>query len=300
MALELGGIHHLTAITAQAARNVDFYTRVLGMRLIKKTVNQDDVSAYHLFYGDGIASPGADLTFFDWPAAPARRGNHEVSRTGLRVASEAAVGGFTDVDTVTKVLVASIKAYGKSVEDARHISDIMFATVKFGVVTFEQLSNELGKVLPFAAQAGISFEELGAAIATLTVAGVQVDVATTALKNLAFQLPVVADRPRQRPPRRLPAADLSSRRLVAESPSPLDGVMPPPSLPPRRETNDVQALSATRSAPRRGAGGRAASPRAGGSDRRRRPCAARPRRTARRTAGGSAAPRPWRSCRWAA
>ena len=89
MALELGGIHHLTAITAQAAKNVDFYTRVLGMRLIKKTVNQDDVSAYHLFYGDGIASPGADLTFFDWPAAPNKRGNHEVGRTGLRVRSEA-------------------------------------------------------------------------------------------------------------------------------------------------------------------------------------------------------------------
>lgn len=88
MALELGGIHHLTAITAHAARNVDFYTRVMGMRLIKKTVNQDDVSAYHLFYGDGIASPGADLTFFDWPAAPNTRGNHEVGRTGLRVRSE--------------------------------------------------------------------------------------------------------------------------------------------------------------------------------------------------------------------
>jgi glyoxalase family protein len=88
MALELKGIHHLTAITAQASKNLDFYTRVLGMRLIKKTVNQDDVSAYHLFYGDGIASPGADLTFFDWPVAPAKRGNHEVGRTGLRVRSE--------------------------------------------------------------------------------------------------------------------------------------------------------------------------------------------------------------------
>lgn len=89
MTLELKGIHHLTAVTAQAAKNVDFYTRVMGMRLIKKTVNQDDVSAYHLFYGDGIASPGADLTFFDWPAAPNRRGNHEVGRTGLRIRSEA-------------------------------------------------------------------------------------------------------------------------------------------------------------------------------------------------------------------
>ncbi len=89
MTLELKGIHHLTAITAQAAKNVQFYTQTMGMRLIKKTVNQDDTSAYHLFYGDGIASPGADLTFFDWPASPERRGTHAVNRTGLRVASEA-------------------------------------------------------------------------------------------------------------------------------------------------------------------------------------------------------------------
>lgn len=89
MTLELTGIHHLTAITAQAARNLQFYTQVMGLRLIKKTVNQDDVSAYHLFYGDGVATPGADLTFFDWPTAPEKRGNHAVSRTGLRVRSEA-------------------------------------------------------------------------------------------------------------------------------------------------------------------------------------------------------------------
>ncbi|WP_417308382.1 ring-cleaving dioxygenase [Devosia sp.] len=85
MTLELKGIHHLTAITAQAPRNADFYTRVMGMRMIKKTVNQDDVSAYHLFYGDGIASPGADLTFFDFPTGPERRGTHSINRTGLRV-----------------------------------------------------------------------------------------------------------------------------------------------------------------------------------------------------------------------
>ena len=88
MSLDLGGIHHLTAVTARASDNLAFYTGTLGMRLIKKTVNQDDTSAYHLFYGDGVASPGADLTFFDWPAAPERRGNHSISRTGLRVGSE--------------------------------------------------------------------------------------------------------------------------------------------------------------------------------------------------------------------
>ena len=58
------------------------------MRLVKKTVNQDDVSAYHLFYADGKANPGTDLTFFDFPAAPERRGTNAISRTGLRVAGE--------------------------------------------------------------------------------------------------------------------------------------------------------------------------------------------------------------------
>ncbi len=85
--LELAGIHHLTAVTADAKGNHDFYTRILGMRLVKKTVNQDDVSAYHLFYADGMATPGSDLTFFDWPVPPERRGTRSVSRTGLIVAS---------------------------------------------------------------------------------------------------------------------------------------------------------------------------------------------------------------------
>jgi glyoxalase family protein len=84
--MQLTGIHHLTAVTAHAAENLAFYTRVLGLRLVKKTVNQDDVSAYHLFYADGLASPGSDITFFDWPAAPERRGAGSISLTHLRVA----------------------------------------------------------------------------------------------------------------------------------------------------------------------------------------------------------------------
>ncbi len=87
----LAGIHHLTAITADAPGNHRFYTRVLGLRLVKKSVNQDDVSAYHLFYADGEATPGTDLTFFDWPIPPERRGNRSVVRTGLRVANEASL-----------------------------------------------------------------------------------------------------------------------------------------------------------------------------------------------------------------
>ena len=89
--MKLHGIHHVTAITANAATNHDFYTRTLGLRLVKKTVNQDDVSAYHLFYADGAGTPGTDLTFFDWPAAPESRGTNSIIRTGLRVGSEASL-----------------------------------------------------------------------------------------------------------------------------------------------------------------------------------------------------------------
>lgn len=86
--MQLGGIHHLTAITAQAARNHIFYTQTLGLRLVKKSVNQDDVSAYHLFYADGTATPGTDLTFFDWPVPKEQRGTRSIVRTGLRVETE--------------------------------------------------------------------------------------------------------------------------------------------------------------------------------------------------------------------
>jgi glyoxalase family protein len=89
--MQLTGLHHLTAVTARAAENVAFYTGTLGLRLVKKTVNQDDVSAYHLFYADGLASPGSDITFFDWPAPRERRGSNSITRTHLRVPGEAAV-----------------------------------------------------------------------------------------------------------------------------------------------------------------------------------------------------------------
>jgi len=95
-AMQLTGIHHLTAISAKPRENLAFYTGLLGMRLVKKTVNQDDVSAYHLFYADGKANPGTDLTFFDFPAAPEHRGTNSISRTGLRVAGEASLGYWRD------------------------------------------------------------------------------------------------------------------------------------------------------------------------------------------------------------
>ena len=73
--MKLEGIHHITAITGDAPRNVEFYAGTLGLRLVKKTVNQDDPTVYHLFYADEQGSPGADLTFFEYPGAiPGRRG----------------------------------------------------------------------------------------------------------------------------------------------------------------------------------------------------------------------------------
>jgi glyoxalase family protein len=94
--MRLHGIHHVTAVTADIAANHDFYTRALGLRLVKKTVNQDDVSAYHLFYADGAGTPGTDLTFFDWPAARERRGTNSIVGTGLRVGSTSSLEWWRD------------------------------------------------------------------------------------------------------------------------------------------------------------------------------------------------------------
>jgi len=90
--MKLEGIHHITAITGDAPGNVDFYARVLGLRLIKKTVNQDDPTVYHLFFGDEEGAPGNDLTFFEYPgAARGRAGAGMVHRIVWRVASSGAL-----------------------------------------------------------------------------------------------------------------------------------------------------------------------------------------------------------------
>ncbi len=87
--MKLEGIHHITCITGDAPRNVDFYTRLLGLRLVKKTVNQDDPTVYHLFYADELGSAGADLTFFEYPGVPrGRAGGGMVHRITWRVSSE--------------------------------------------------------------------------------------------------------------------------------------------------------------------------------------------------------------------
>jgi glyoxalase family protein len=116
--MQLTGIHHVTAVSADARGNHAFYTGVLGMRLVKKTVNQDDVTAYHLFYADRDGSPGTDLTFFDWPAAPERRGSRTVTLTGLRVAGDGVLDWWR-----TRLADAGVSVGEPTVRDGRGVLD---------------------------------------------------------------------------------------------------------------------------------------------------------------------------------
>src|SRR5207245_9854384 len=95
--MKLEGIHHITCITGDAPGNVDFYTRVLGLRLVKKTVNQDDPTVYHLFYADERGNPGSDITFFEYPGSPrGRAGAGMVHLITWRVESEDALSFWAE------------------------------------------------------------------------------------------------------------------------------------------------------------------------------------------------------------
>jgi glyoxalase family protein len=95
--MKLDGIHHVTCITGDAPRNVDFYTRVLGLRLVKKSVNQDDPTVYHLFYADEAGNPGSDITFFEYPGAiPGRAGPGMVHLIRWRIASDDALSFWAE------------------------------------------------------------------------------------------------------------------------------------------------------------------------------------------------------------
>jgi glyoxalase family protein len=95
--VRLDGIHHITCITGDAPRNVDFYTRVLGLRLVKKSVNQDDPTVYHLFYADEGGDPGSDITFFEYPnAMRGRAGAGMIHRIAWRLGSQDALAFWTE------------------------------------------------------------------------------------------------------------------------------------------------------------------------------------------------------------
>lgn len=89
---ELKGLHHVTAITSSAEKIYEFFTYVLGMRLVKKTVNQDDIQTYHLFFADDAGGPGTDVTFFDFPGIPKGvHGTNEIAKTSFRIPNDAAL-----------------------------------------------------------------------------------------------------------------------------------------------------------------------------------------------------------------
>lgn len=90
--VEINGIHHVTAITSSAEKIIDWFTTILGMRLVKKTVNQDDIHTYHLFFADDKGTPGTDMTFFDSPESPPhKKGTDSISRASFRVPSNQAL-----------------------------------------------------------------------------------------------------------------------------------------------------------------------------------------------------------------
>jgi len=120
--MQLEGIHHITAITGDAPRNVDFYTRVLGLRMAAKTVNQDDPTVYHLFYADELGRPGSELTFFEYPGARAgEAGAGMVHRIVWRVASPEALEFWASrLDDVTRgpdgsVLFSDFEGLGQEI-----------------------------------------------------------------------------------------------------------------------------------------------------------------------------------------
>jgi glyoxalase family protein len=114
--VKLEGIHHITCITGDAPRNVDFYARVMGLRMVKKTVNQDQPTIYHLFYGDEQGSPGHDLTFFEYPgAAPGKAGAGMVHRLIHRVGAADALDFWAD------------RLGGEGVETRRENGSLVFA-----------------------------------------------------------------------------------------------------------------------------------------------------------------------------
>jgi glyoxalase family protein len=95
--MQLNGLHHITAVTAKITKNIDFYTKILGMRMVKKSVNQDDVSAYHLFYADKLGTPSTDTTFFDWPNIGDNvRGTDSIVGIVFRVKGKAALNFWAD------------------------------------------------------------------------------------------------------------------------------------------------------------------------------------------------------------
>jgi glyoxalase family protein len=119
-AFQLGGIHHVSSLSAHIGRSHDFYTRVLGMRPVIKTVNQDEPSMYHLFFGDGAGNPGSDMTVFDLPrAAREHRGNNSITLTSFRVNGEESLRYWAD-----RLASLGVAHAGIGTRDGRRVLDL--------------------------------------------------------------------------------------------------------------------------------------------------------------------------------
>jgi glyoxalase family protein len=162
--MRFDGIHHVTCITADAPRNVDFYTGVLGLRLVKKSVNQDDPTVYHLFYADEEGHAGSDITFFEYPGSPPGRAGHGMIHTVVwRVGSEEAlefwrerVGSvpFTDPDGLRHDLVVANVPDEPLVANHPEIPRELALQGFEGVRSYGQTSDEFLSALGFEQQDG--------------------------------------------------------------------------------------------------------------------------------------------------
>jgi glyoxalase family protein len=155
--VKLEGIHHVTCITGDAPRNVEFYAGLLGLRMVKKTVNQDDPTVYHLFYADEQGSAGADLTFFEYPnARPGRAGAGMVHRITWRVASEEALDFWerrlADAGTAAELALQgfdSVRAYTADPEESRSFLQAAVGFEPAGESVFESRGEERGSLYAY-------------------------------------------------------------------------------------------------------------------------------------------------------
>ncbi|WP_035344769.1 VOC family protein [Haploplasma modicum] len=129
--MQLKGIHHVTAITSSAEKIYDFFTNVLGLRLVKKTVNQDDIDTYHLFFADDLGSPGTDMTFFDFKGiSKAVHGNNELNRTGFRVPNDKSLEYWLKRFNHYKVKHSEIKTmFGKKIIEFEDFDGQLYALI---------------------------------------------------------------------------------------------------------------------------------------------------------------------------
>jgi glyoxalase family protein len=147
--LPIAGLHHVTAITADAQHNVDFYTKTLGLRMVKVTINYDDPGSYHLYYGDGLGRPGTLMTFFAWPMAPrAATGIGHVTETAFAV-PEGSVDFWQERLTAAKVgEVQRVERFGAKGLTFRDADSMQLSLIETPLATGDTHLWQQGAVAP--------------------------------------------------------------------------------------------------------------------------------------------------------